>query len=166
VQRTIKTEGEQVAKVNNTESKVEALTAGIIEELGYELVDVEFVKEGQNWYLRFYLDKEGGISIDDCEKASRRIEKLLDEKDVIEQAYILEVSSPGLDRQLKKDKDFVKYAGSVVDVKLYKAVDGNKEFQGTLKGLEGSMVTIEDENGNELSFDRKDIAVIKLAVIF
>ena len=155
-----------MAKVNNTESKVEALTAGIIEELGYELVDVEFVKEGQNWYLRFYLDKEGGISIDDCEKASRRIEKLLDEKDVIEQAYILEVSSPGLDRQLKKDKDFVKYAGSVVDVKLYKAVDGNKEFQGTLKGLEGSMVTIEDENGNELSFDRKDIAVIKLAVIF
>ena len=82
------------------------------------------------------------------------------------QAYILEVSSPGLDRQLKKDKDFVKYAGSLVDVKLYKAVDGSKEFQGTLKGLEGNIITIEDENGNELSFDRKDTAVIKLAVIF
>ena len=155
-----------MAKVNNTESKVEVLVSGMIEKMGYELVDVEFVKEGQNWYLRFYLDKEGGINIDDCEKASKAIEKLLDEKDPIEQAYILEVSSPGLDRQLKKDKDFVKYAGSLVDVKLYKAVDGSKEFQGTLKGLEGNIITIEDENGNELSFDRKDIAVIKLAVIF
>lgn len=155
-----------MAKVNNTEGKVEVLTSGMIEEMGYELVDVEFVKEGQNWYLRFYLDKEGGISIDDCEKASRAIEKLLDEKDPIEQAYILEVSSPGLDRQLKKEKDFVKYAGSLVDIKLYKAVDGSKEFQGTLKGLEGNTVTIEDENGNEMSFDRKDTAVIKLAVIF
>ena len=155
-----------MAKVNNTESKVEVLVSGMIEKMCYELVDVEFVKEGQNWYLRFYLDKEGGINIDDCEKASKAIEKLLDEKDPIEQAYILEVSSPGLDRQLKKDKDFVKYAGSLVDVKLYKAVDGSKEFQGTLKGLEGNIITIEDENGNELSFDRKDTAVIKLAVIF
>ena len=155
-----------MAKVNNTESKVEVLVSGMIEKMGYELVDVEFVKEGQNWYLRFYLDKEGGINIDDCEKARKAIEKLLDEKDPIEQAYILEVSSPGLDRQLKKDKDFVKYAGSLVDVKLYKAVDGSKEFQGTLKGLEGNIITIEDENGNELSFDRKDTAVIKLAVIF
>ena len=155
-----------MAKVNNTESKVEVLVSGMIEKMGYELVDVEFVKEGQNWYLRFYLDKEGGINIDDCEKASKAIEKLLDEKDPIEQAYILEVSSPGLDRQLKKDKDFVKYVGSLVDVKLYKAVDGSKEFQGTLKGLEGNIITIEDENGNELSFDRKDTAVIKLAVIF
>lgn len=155
-----------MAKVNNTESKVEVLVSGMIEKMGYELVDVEFVKEGQNWYLRFYLDKEGGINIDDCEKASKAIEKLLDEKDPIEQAYILEVSSPGLDRQLKKDKDFVKYAGSLVDVKLYKAVDGSKEFRGTLKGLEGNIITIEDENGNELSFDRKDTAVIKLAVIF
>ena len=155
-----------MAKVNNTESKVEVLVSGMIEKMGYEIVDVEFVKEGQNWYLRFYLDKEGGINIDDCEKASKAIEKLLDEKDPIEQAYILEVSSPGLDRQLKKDKDFVKYAGSLVDVKLYKAVDGSKEFQGTLKGLEGNIITIEDENGNELSFDRKDTAVIKLAVIF
>ena len=155
-----------MAKVNNTESKVEVLVSGMIEKMGYELVDVEFVKEGQNWYLRFYLDKEGGINIDDCEKASKAIEKLLDEKDPIEQAYVLEVSSPGLDRQLKKDKDFVKYAGSLVDVKLYKAVDGSKEFQGTLKGLEGNIITIEDENGNELSFDRKDTAVIKLAVIF
>ena len=150
----------------NTEKRIEELIQPTVTEMGYELVDVEFVKEGQNWYLRFYLDKEGGINIDDCEKASKAIEKLLDEKDPIEQAYILEVSSPGLDRQLKKDKDFVKYAGSLVDVKLYKAVDGSKEFQGTLKGLEGNIITIEDENGNELSFDRKDTAVIKLAVIF
>jgi len=155
-----------VAKVNNTESRVEEFVLPVVEELGFELVDVEFVKEGQNWYLRFYLDKEGGIDINDCETASRRIEKLLDEKDFIEQAYILEVSSPGLDRQLKKEKDFIRYAGALVDVKLYKAYEGSKEHQLTLKCLEGTTVKLEDENGNELSFDRKDIAVIKLAVIF
>ena len=157
-----------MAKVNNTESRVEELITPVVEEMGLEVVDIEFVKEGQNWYLRFYLDKEGGIGINDCEAASRRIEKILDEKDFIEQAYILEVSSPGLDRQLKKDKDFVRYNGSVVDVKLYKAMEGTKEkeFQGTLMGLENNIVTIETEDGEKLSFDRKDIAVIRLAVIF
>ncbi len=155
-----------MAKEMNTEKKVENLIAPVILKDTYELVDVEFVKEGQNWYLRIFIDKEGGVTVDDCETVSRAVEKVLDVEDPIEQAYILEVSSPGLDRPLKKDSDFVKYAGETVDVKLYKAVDKQKEFQGILKGLDGTVVTITDENGAELSFDRKDIALIRLAVLF
>ena len=155
-----------MAKEMNTEKKVENLIAPVILKDNYELVDVEFVKEGQNWYLRIFIDKEGGVTVDDCETLSRADEDVLDVEDPIEQAYILEVSSPGLDRPLKKDSDFVKYAGETVDVKLYKAVDKQKEFQGILKGLDGTVVTITDENGAELSFDRKDIALIRLAVLF
>lgn len=155
-----------MAKEMNTEKKVEALLAPIIEANNVELADVEFVKEGQNWYLRIYIEKDGGVTIDDCEVVSRAIEKVIDEKDPIEQAYILEVSSPGIDRPLKKDADFVKYAGEVVDVKLYKAIEKQKEFQGNLKGLEGTVVTIIDDDGKELSFERKDIASIRLAVLF
>lgn len=155
-----------MAKEMNTEKKVEALLAPIIEANKVELADVEFVKEGQNWYLRIYIEKDGGVTIDDCEVVSRAIEKVIDEKDPIEQAYILEVSSPGIDRPLKKDADFVKYAGEVVDVKLYKAIEKQKEFQGKLKGLEGTVVTIIDDDGKEVSFERKDIASIRLAVLF
>lgn len=155
-----------MAKEMNTEKKVEALLAPIIEANNVELADVEFVKEGQNWYLRIYIEKDGGVTIDDCEVVSRAIEKVIDEKDPIEQAYILEVSSPGIDRPLKKDTDFIKYASEVVDVKLYKAIDKQKEFQGKLKGLEGTVVTIIDDDGREVSFERKDIASIRLAVLF
>ncbi len=155
-----------MAKANNSEKKVEALVLPIVEEKNFELVDVEFVKEGPNWYLRIYIDKEGGVDINDCEYVSRTLEAKLDEADPIEQAYILEVSSPGIDRPLKKESDFVKYAGEIVDVKLYKAFEGSKEYQGVLKGLENNIVTITDENGKDISFDRKDIAGIRLAVIF
>ncbi len=155
-----------MAKANNSEKKVEALVLPIVEEKNFELVDVEFVKEGPNWYLRIYIDKEGGVDINDCEYVSRTLEAKLDEADPIEQAYILEVSSPGIDRPLKKESDFVKYAGEIVDVKLYKAFEGSKEYQGALKGLENNIVTITDENGKDISFDRKDIAGIRLAVIF
>lgn len=155
-----------MAKTNNSEKKVEAILMPIIEEKNFELVDVEFVKEGPNWYLRIYIDKEGGITIDDCEAVSRALEVELDKEDLIEQAYILEVSSPGIDRPLKKESDFVKYAGEIVDIKLYKAFEGSKEYQGALKGLENNIVTITDDNGKEISFDRKDIAGVRLAVIF
>lgn len=155
-----------MAKANNSEKKVEALVLPIVEEKNFELVDVEFVKEGPNWYLRIYIDKEGGVDINDCEYVSRTLEAKLDEADPIEQAYILEVSSPGIDRPLKKESDFVKYAGEIVDVKLYKAFEGSKEYQGALKGLENNIVTITDENCKDISFDRKDIAGIRLAVIF
>ena len=138
----------------------------IIEKNNYELVDVEFKKEGANWYLRVYMDKEGGFTINDCEEVSRFLEQKLDADDPIEKAYILEVSSPGLDRPLKKDEDFVKFAESVVDVKLYKAVNKRKEFQGILKGLENNIVTIELEDGSAMNFSREEIASIRLAVLF
>ena len=138
----------------------------IIAEKGLELVDLEFVKEGVNWYLRVYIDKDGGVNIDDCEAVSRALEVKLDEKDPIEQAYILEVSSPGIDRPLKKDADFVKYQGEIIDVKLYKAQDGSKQYQGRLLGLENGVLSIEEENGNVVKFEQKDIASVRLAVIF
>ena len=129
-----------------------------------KLADLEFVKEGANWYLRVYIDKEGGVTIDDCEAVSRALEAKLDEADPIEQAYILEVSSPGIDRPLKKDEDFVKYQGEMIDVKLYKAQEGRKQFQGKLLGLADGVVSLE-EDGKIFAFERKDIASVRLAVL-
>ena len=119
----------------NTEKKAEDLILPIIEENKFELVDIEFVKEGPNWYLRVFIDKDEGITIDDCELVSKAFEKKLDEEDIIKQAYILEVSSPGIDRPLKKDKDFKRCIGKLIDIKLYKPFEGRKEFQGTLENF-------------------------------
>lgn len=155
-----------MAKGSNTESKVLPLLEPIVEANDLELVDMEFVKEGMNWYLRVYIDKEGGVNIDDCELVSRALEAKLDEADPIEQAYILEVSSPGIDRPLKKEADFVKYQGEIIDVKLYKAQNGSKQYQGKLLGLENGVISIEEENGNVVTFEHKDTASVRLAVIF
>lgn len=152
-------------QVKDIIKKVTEYTMPIIEENNFELVEVEFVKEGANHYLRLYVDKEGGFSIQDCEKVSRYLEKKLEEDDFIEKAYILEVSSPGIDRILKKDSEYVKYKGKIVDVKLYKPIDKVKEFQGELIGLIDDQIVI-NEDGKELKFDRKDVAVCRLAVIF
>lgn len=143
---------------------VEELSAPILEENKLEFVDAEFVKEGPNWYLRLYIDKEGGISINECETVSRALDAVLDE-DITEQPYILEVSSPGIDRVLKRDAEYVKYKGREVDVKLFKAVDGTKEFQGTLVGLIDDNVVIVDEENNEIKFPKKDVASTRLSVI-
>lgn len=145
--------------------KVTDYAMPIIEENNFELVEVEFVKEGSNYYLRLYVDKEGGFSIQDCEKVSRYIEQKLEEDDIIEKAYILEVSSPGIDRILKKDSEYIKYKGRIVDIKLYKPIEKTKEFQGELVGLIDNQIVINEE-GTELKFDRKDVAVCRLAVIF
>lgn len=155
-----------MAKGNNTESKVLPYLEPIVAEHGLELVELEFVKEGVNWYLRIYIDKEGGVTIDDCEAVSRALEEKLDAADPIEQAYILEVSSPGIDRPLKKEADFIKYQGEIVDVKLYKAQDGSKQFQGKLLGLADGVLSIEEEDGNVVRFAYKDTAGVRLAVIF
>ncbi len=155
-----------MAKGSNTESKVLPLLEPIVEANNLELVDLEFVKEGVNWYLRVYIDKEGGVNIDDCEQVSRALEAKLDEADPIEQAYILEVSSPGIDRPLKKEADFVKYQGEIIDVKLYKPQNGSKQYQGKLLGLENGVLSIEEENGNVVTFEHKDTASVRLAVIF
>jgi len=110
------------------EVQVEDLVLPILEEKSFDLVDVEFLKEGKNWYLRVYIDKPGGISIDDCQDVSQELSDELDRLDPIKQSYILEVSSPGLDRPLKRDKDYERYKGTEVEVKLYKPVDGKKSF--------------------------------------
>lgn len=151
----------------NTEKRIEELIQPTVTEMGYELVDVEFVKEGPNWYLRIFIDKEGGVTIDDCEAVSKTLEKIFDEKDPIEQAYFLEISSPGIDRPLKKKEDFIKYNGEMVDVKLYKPYEGSKEYTGKLVGYDENdgtvTIAVDDKN---IAFTKKEIAGIRLAVIF
>jgi len=129
-------------------------------------VDVEFVKEAGSWFLRAYIDKPGGITIDDCETVSRRLSDLLDEKDFIEEAYILEVSSPGLGRPLKKDKDLERSLGESVEVKLFRALDKQKEFSGILKSWDKDTVTLEFEDKAGLKIERANIALIRLAFDF
>lgn len=147
------------------EDIVEEFTIPILDELGYELVDLEYVKGGSNWYLRIYIDKPGGITIDDCQKASEMISDKLDEIDPIPHNYFLEVSSPGIDRPLKKDKDFERYKGHKVDVKLYRPIKGAKKFTGELVGLENGNILIRVD-GSIISFIKDEVAVVKLAVEF
>lgn len=155
-----------MTKREHYESKTEAFLKPLLEEYDFELVDVEYVKEGSNWYLRAYIDKEGGIAVDDCEMVSRRLSDWLDEEDFIEDSYILEVSSPGLGRPLKKEKDFACSVGKQVDIRLYRQRDKQKDFTGILIEYDKDSVTIEAEDGREMVFDRLDIALIRLAFDF
>ena len=148
------------------EQQTEALLEPIVEELGFELVDVEYVKEGGTWYLRAYIDKPGGIAVDDCEAVSRRFSDILDEKDYIEDSYIFEVSSPGLGRPLKKEKDFKRNLREEVEIRTYRAIDRQKEFVGILKSYDENTVTITYEDETEQTFDRKEIALIRQALDF
>lgn len=151
--------------------KINDLAAAWLREIeGYELSRSEFVKEGDSWYLRLYVDKlESGeytdMSTDDCEKVSRYISQKLDAEDPIKQNYYLEVSSPGLDRLLVSEKDFIRFAGQTVDVKLYKADNGVKELSAKLVEVKDGVLRLEAE-GTELSFDMDNVAKINLAVIF
>ena len=155
-----------MAKKEIYEQKTEELLMPIILQHGFELVDVEYVKEGGNWYLRAYIDKPGGIAVDDCEVVSRALSDLLDEKDLIEDTYILEVSSPGLGRPLKKEKDFTRNLGKEVEVRTYRAIDRQKEFTGVLKDFDKNTVTIEFEDGQTKIFEKSEIALIRLAFDF
>ena len=148
------------------ESKSEELVQPLVDKNKFELVDVEYVKEAGTNYLRVYIDKEGGITIDDCEIISRALSDLLDEKDYINEAYILEVSSPGLGRPLKKDKDFARSIGEEVDVKLFKPIEKQKEFSGILESYNDTEVTIRLDEDTVMNFNRKDIALIRLAFDF
>lgn len=148
------------------EQETEKLLEPMMEEYGFELVDVEYVKEGSNWYLRAYIDKEGGITVDDCELVSRRMSVLLDEKDYVEGSYIFEVSSPGLGRPLKKEKDYVRSLGKDIEIRTYRAIDKEKEFYGVLKSYDDKTVTIEMDDGNEKTFEKSEIALIRLAFDF
>lgn len=146
--------------------KTETLALPVLEELGFELVDTEYVKEAGTDYLRLYIDKEGGITIDECEIVSRKMSEILDKEDFIPESYIFEVSSPGLGRTLKKDRDFQRELGSEVEVKLFKAVDGQKEFTGFLDDFDEKTITIGFEDESQITFERTDIAKINLAVHF
>ncbi len=148
------------------EQQTEELLLPIIEEYQFELVDVEYVKEGGNWYLRAYIDKEGGITVDDCELVSRRMSDLLDKEDFIEESYIFEVSSPGLGRPLKKEKDYARSLGKEIEIRTYRAIEKEKEFYGILKSYDETMVTIELEDNREMTFAKTDIALIRLAFYF
>ena len=148
------------------EQKTEKLLCPIVEEYHFELVDVEFVKEGGTWYLRAYIDKEGGITVDDCELVSRRMSDLLDEEDYIEESYIFEVSSPGLGRPLKKEKDYIRSVGKELEIRTFRPINKEKRFFGVLKSFDETTVTIEMEDGEEMAFAKTEIALIRLAFDF
>ena len=151
---------------------VDELLADFLKECGMELYHSEFVKEGKDWFLRVYIDRDGSqnenqyVSTDDCEKVSRFLSKRLDDEDPITQNYYLEVSSPGMDRILYREKDFARFTGSPGEVSLYKAIDGKKSYSGTLAGLIDDHVVITDEKNNELKFPAEQVAKTLLAVVF
>ena len=147
------------------EARTEELLLPIAEAKGVEIYDVEYVKEGSDYYLRAYIDKQGGVNISDCENVSRALSDALDKEDFIPDAYILEVSSPGLGRALKKDKHLQKSLGMEVELKLFKPIDKRKEFSGILDSFDQESLTIIEESTPK-SFKRADIALIRLALDF
>ena len=161
----IRKAGGKMSRKEEYEQKAEAMLLPIVEENGFELVDVEFVKEAGTWYLRGYIDKPGGITVNDCETVSRAFSDKLDEDDFIEDSYIMEISSPGLDRPLKKEKDFARSIGKLVEIRTYRPIEKQKEFCGELTAYDNNSVTIEEE-GTPRTFDKKDIALVRLAIEF
>ena len=165
-----------LTKREEYETRAEKMLEPLMEENHFELVDVEYVKEAGQWYLRAYVDKEGGITLDDCELVNRAWSDMMDQDDFIEDAYVLEVSSPGLGRQLKKDKDFKRSIGEDVDVKFYQGrklpVGKNgkevavKELTGTLLAFDADTITIETDFSPEYTMMRKDISTVKLSIDF
>ena len=155
-----------MSKASEYEAKTEKLILPILERLSFELVDVEYVKEGSVWYLRAYIDKEGGITVNDCETVAREMNTLLDEEDFIPDSYTFEVSSPGLGRPLKKEKDYVRNMGKKIEIRTYRSINRSKDFCGFLKAYDAASVTIETEEGEELTFEKVDIALIRQAIDF
>lgn len=154
-----------MAKKESIELQTEQLIQPLIDENNFELVDVEYVKEGSDWYLRVYIDKEGGITVDDCELISRAFNEILDKKDYISEQYIFEVSSPGLMRPLKKEKDYARSIGKLIDIKLYKPVEKCKEFTGVLELYTDTQITLRFDNEEKMVFDRSNLAMIRLAFV-
>ena len=147
---------------NKTEAIALELAEKTAEELGVYIVDVSYKKEGSDYVLCYYIDKEGGVGIDDCEAFSRALDPIIDAADPIEGNYTLEVSSPGADRRLVKEREFLYYIGRKVDVKLFKAVDGEKEFTGTLTGYADKTAEIE-KDGKKISIPVKEASYIRLS---
>ncbi len=150
-------------KRKEVEERVESLVLTAVDK-AYELVDVEYVKEGPHRYLRIYMDKEGGITLEDCQKISESVSEPLDKEDFIDEAYFLEVSSPGLDRPLKKDQDYHRFTGENIEVKLYEALNGEKVYEGELIGFSDGTVELMTDNKETVKIPKNKIAGAKLAV--
>lgn len=147
------------------EDIVYELAKPIIDRNNFELVEVEYKKEGADWYLRVYIDKEGGITIDDCQSVSEELSDLLDQADPIEQSYIFEVSSPGIDRPLKTERDYEKNNGKLVEVKLFSPLDGKKAYEGILKGHTQEIIEI-DVDDKTMQIEKSSIALIRPVIKF
>ena len=155
-----------MSKRETYETRTEELITPILDRMNFELVDVEYVKEGGTWYLRAYIDKEGGITVNDCEAVAREMNEILDREDFVEDSYVFEVSSPGLGRPLKKEKDYIRIMGKEVEIRTYRAINREKEFYGILSAYDENTVTIKTEDGTEMTFEKSDIALIRLAFDF
>ena len=155
-----------MSKRETYETRTEELITPILDRMNFELVDVEYVKEGGTWYLRAYIDKEGGITVNDCEAVAREMNEILYREDFVEDSYVFEVSSPGLGRPLKKEKDYIRSMGKEVEIRTYRAINREKEFYGILSAYDENTVTIKTEDGTEMTFEKSDIALIRLAFDF
>lgn len=153
-----------MSKREEYEERTEQLLLPILEQYQFELIDVEYVKEGSSWYLRAYIDKEGGITINDCEAVARQMNPILDELDYIDGSYTFEVSSPGLGRPLKKEKDYVRNLGKDIEIRTYRPIEHKKEFYGQLSAYTEQTVTIQTEEDLEMIFQKSDIALIRQAL--
>lgn len=149
-------------KGGNVSSAVWQLAQPIAAELGLEIWDIRFLKEGTDWFLRIFIDKDGGVDIDDCVNMTHAIDKPLDDLDPIEQSYCLEVCSPGLERDLTRPEHFVKFRGSDVKVKLIRPVDGIREFEGVLEDSDGNSIVLRLEDGSAMQIDKKETSYIRL----
>ncbi len=155
-----------MSKREEYEQKTEELLLPILNKYHFELIDVEYVREGSTWFLRAYIDRDGGITVNDCEDVAREMNPILDELDYIEGSYTFEVSSPGLGRPLKKEKDYVRNLGKDVEIRTYRPIQHAKEFCGTLRAYDNKTVTIVTKDDAELSFEKSDIALIRQALDF
>lgn len=153
-------------KRKEIEQKVTELVNHLLSEEAIELVDVEFVKDGQVYFLRVFIDKPGGVTIDDCEMVSRQMDGTLDDQDWIKEQYYLEVSSPGLDRPLKKQTDYNRSIGKRVEIKLYQLMNGKKEYEGTLISKDDNEIVIETDDGQHVTFHESQVALVRLVIIF
>lgn len=151
-----------MAGKGNTVSRVKSIVAPFAQELGLEIWDIRFVKEGTDWYLRIFIDKEGGVSLDDCVDLTHAITKPLDEADPISQSYLLEVSSPGVERELVNDEHFAKYLGADVMIRLIRPIDKVRDFAGKLSAYDNGDITVVLKDGNELKVNKKEISYVKL----
>lgn len=150
-----------MSKASVYEAKTEALITPILERKQFELIDCEYVKEGGTWYLRVYIDKEGGITVNDCEEVAREMNDILDREDFVADTYVFEVSSPGIGRPLKKEKDYIRNMGMEVEIHTYRMIGKTKDFVGLLHAYDEKTVSIETTEGEILVFEKADIALIR-----